>query len=777
MGSSSAIVTATRDVVLFAFDGIQRTDENQIPTITGGGDAILISGAGAVVNLVGGKNAILLAFDAASDSTVTASEFAIVMTSGTGNNLTVSGNEGAVAWTYGNFTGSVTSSAGSAIVSSIGNASNATIHGKEDSIAVTVGSFSGTVTSDDGYAGIISLLNATGTLNAGKGAVVLSDGSVNLTATADEDLFIWARGDVHGSYSAGRDAAVVSHGSYDASLTADNDIVFAYARTALHGSLTAGRWIGDGDTSVPMDPTEIDDVFSHGDIMAQLLAGTSVSNDADKGRIGTIGSIGNAGGTYSGKSIVRIRTGGTVTATYTTTGDFDNGTSTPPGSPVILQNQTSLITDVPIPTLDPSSRSQIVADAVADRAQAVADRDETVTAIADERNTIQTEKQRELSDLAEIQSDVRTETDAIQAAVDTAVNLAQSATEIFLNGVRWLIEMQYRGREASYLQEKTRFERQRDQGLTDIATAKQDAINSLNKTLDDFTQAGGFDEQIREARTVAILNGAYEGLYYKGAFATMRRELLADQEAGEAAWWNGTLDNWQAGIGIAGTLPVIGIVFDAGNVIISLGRRNFGEAAFNAACAAPVVGVVVQGARLAAKAAKVGKGAEVASTALSVAKNGEKAKDILKAGREAGGELYDDVDFLLKEMDDLKSPKDLPGLDAVKHIDDDILFNKHLEDLVDSHHGTPREVIEKAFEKYKVDPKLIMGKAGQPNVVDVAREMHKLGHAGKLNELPKYNEEFFRRLDAINKAAGKVTADDIWRVRDEMLRLYFGIGS
>jgi hypothetical protein len=129
-------------------------------------------------------------------------------------------------------------------------------------------------------------------------------------------------------------------------------------------------------------------------------------------------------------------------------------------------------------------------------------------------------------------------------------------------------------------------------------------------------------------------------------------------------------------------------------------------------------------------------------------------------------------------MDDLKSPKDLPGEDALKQIlDDDIIFNRHLEDLADSHHGTPQQVIGEALKRYGVAPKEIMGKAGQPNLVGVAREMHKLGHAGKLNGLPKYNEEFFRRLDAIRDAAGKVTAPDIWRVRDEMLRLYFGIGS
>ena len=283
------------------------------------------------------------------------------------------------------------------------------------------------------------------------------------------------------------------------------------------------------------------------------------------------------------------------------------------------------------------------------------------------------------------------------------------------------------------------------------------------------------DERLqRERQLLFASEAAHIQAHYArwdAAFEKLKQEM-ADREltATEIA------DGIQLGLDFVGFAPGVGIAADVLNAVISAGRGKYGEALFNLAAAVPFFGDGAKGAKMLAKG--VGKLDEVAAMSSAVAKNGDKAKDILKAGDEAGGELYDDVDFLLKEMDELKSPKDLLGKVELKQLlHDDILFNKHLEDLIDSHHGTPRQVIEEAWKRYKVSSKDIMGKAGQPNLVDVAREMHKLGHAGKLNGLPKYNSEFFRRLDAIKDANKKVTADVIWRVRDEMLRLYFGIGS
>jgi hypothetical protein len=61
------------------------------------------------------------------------------------------------------------------------------------------------------------------------------------------------------------------------------------------------------------------------------------------------------------------------------------------------------------------------------------------------------------------------------------------------------------------------------------------------------------------------------------------------------------------------------------------------------------------------------------------------------------------------------------GIEYCRIIHDDILFKKHVEDLIDSSYGTPRGGIAHAWERYRVEPKLIEGKAGQPNLVDVAQ--------------------------------------------------------
>ncbi|TWW08452.1 hypothetical protein E3A20_24200, partial [Planctomyces bekefii] len=346
---------------------------------------------------------------------------------------------------------------------------------------MTVGSFSGSVTSDDEYAGIISLLNASGTLNAGKGAVVITDGSSTVDTTAEEDLLVWARGDVRGTYSAGRDALVVSHGTFDASLNADRDIVFAYAGTSLKGSLTAGRWIGDGSTSAPGDPTEIDDVFYHGDIMAQILAGTSASTDPDKGRIGTIGSIGTAGGTYAANTINRVRSGGLVTASINTgaaafTGNNGgNGT----GTVIVLQNQTNLINDVPKPVLEPSQRGEILADAAATKAEVLADRAEAVQAIEDAKTSINDEREAALEEKEAVRTEIAEEADLVMRLADAAVAAATVVVKASLAQTRKASDELLKQTEAGYLNLEAEIRSIRNQLNFGLLTSRTTAVASM----------------------------------------------------------------------------------------------------------------------------------------------------------------------------------------------------------------------------------------------------------------------------------------------------------
>lgn len=367
-------------------------------------------------------------------------------------------------------------------------------------------------------------------------------GSINVDADAEEDLLIWARGDVHGTYSAGRDAAVVAHGTYDASLTADNDIVFAYSGTSLRGSLTAGRWIGDGSTSAPLDPTEIDDVFSHGDIMAQLLAGTSASSDSAKGRIGTIGSIGNAGGTYSALDIGRVRSGALVTANIHSgatafTGDNGgNGT----GTVIILQNQSTLITDVPKPLLDPSERDQILADAADAKADALADRAETAQAVSDEQEAIRDERQHAEEKKAEVRSEITQETDLIMLLADAAVAGATAVVNASLAKTRQASDQQMLATEDQYNKLRAEIVSLRNQMRFAALTSQTAAVGSLETA--KFLLVTFGDPAVARKQTAIQANASKQIAEFKVMFDA-RAEAAAKAMFGEA--WHDHVEHYE----------------------------------------------------------------------------------------------------------------------------------------------------------------------------------------------------------------------------------------
>lgn len=89
----------------------------------------------------------------------------------------------------------------------------------------------------------------------------------------------------------------------------------------------------------------------------------------------------------------------------------------------------------------------------------------------------------------------------------------------------------------------------------------------------------------------------------------------------------------------------------------------------------------------------------------------------------------------------------------------------------DMHHGTPRQVIRNAPPH--ISRPRIMGTRGRPNRVAVDNFDHRAAHNGWTGQ-PRYNEEFQRRLDSIDRTR-RLTEADYWDVRVRMLWEYFGI--
>ena len=94
--------------------------------------------------------------------------------------------------------------------------------------------------------------------------------------------------------------------------------------------------------------------------------------------------------------------------------------------------------------------------------------------------------------------------------------------------------------------------------------------------------------------------------------------------------------------------------------------------------------------------------------------------------------------------------------------------------LCDNHHGIPRQMIKDAARR-GVNPKDIIGKKGQPNRIEVPRQMHQDAHNGGANGgMPRYNDNFRQRLDHIEEIR-PLTSQDYWDIRAQLLWEYFGL--
>lgn len=273
--------------------------------------------------------------------------------------------------------------------------------------------------------------------------------------------------------------------------------------------------------------------------------------------------------------------------------------------------------------------------------------------------------------------------------MDQAVDAAQWLAETGITVARQLIETVYRLREDGYLKEQRGFEQFRDTArnvlnlsLQQLATLRAVAFTELTKADEQFQR----QQQLIFASEAAHINDHYAR--WDAAYAKMKQDIADSQPTTEQIL-NGiqlTLD----GLGFA---PGVGAVPDVINAIISAGRGNFGEALFSLGAAVPLFGDIAKGGKMLAKGAS--NLHEVAAITSAVAKNGDKAKDILKAGKEAGGELQEylaAVDDYLTHIDELKAAAkngDQTAIDALRDMKNDELFGK-FKHLIEEHHAWPK---------------------------------------------------------------------------------------
>ena len=838
----------------------------------------------------------------------------------------IEGADGVFVWTYSDFNGQVTSANGSAALIAIGGAFNTTVSAAEDAFVMSAGNFGtgSSITAANGDAGAITLGGQSGSVSAPNGSVVLlGESTINVGATAGEDLVVWSIGSVQGSYSAGGDAAAISHGSFNASLLAGGDIVAVYGRDGVSGSISADR--------------NIDEVFSHAGIMANLLAGDASVSDPKIGHVREViawGSIDQA--ITATESIDLVRAGGDIDASL--------------NAPVIgsvIENDPTVETDFPLPDVPESIRDEILAELAATLAELEADRADAETEIEDASAAFATSRQ----ETADAINEARGETTAAVGQARTKANeeLAEKRAEISesVDDRRESAELRLALTELGIQKDYATLLAKQQEALEDVTEALAESQRAVHEAESALQLA---DDDMQQSASAAVVNARTEYVRrtndynaLKDAYEYTWNEMLEDAWSSAVAGIyfitsEENLDRIQLALDVAGLAPVFGIFADGANTAISLARGRWSDAAINGLSMIPVLGQKVKGAQLAARTAKAAlkHGDNAVKLAREGIQHADEIVDFLKTqcfardtlvstetglrpiGEIRSGERVHSFDFETGEWklqpvldridsyysgnvltietddtsiecteghpfwvvdgenlasrptpkeladdedqnrslegrwvnsDDLRTGDTLVGKDGSHYVvgritqrdetafpvsnltvrelhnyavgrrsllvhntnelcekaiatlqdmlrDPDVgidyievlvretgatnadevmgLLRKTLNGI-DLHHGTPKEVLKKVEGLYGIDPKSVRGKTGQRNLIPIDRKLHQLAHAGKLRGLPRYNPEFLRRLQEIEDANGFVTAQDVWRVRAQMLNIYFNI--
>jgi len=447
----------------------------------------------------------------------------------------ISGDDGAFVWTYQNFYGDVTSSAGPAALSSYGDVFLSSVTAATDAVVTVVGDFylDSSVSAGEG-AYIVSLGDFEGTVNAAADAVLLGEGTFNVTLDAGKDVFVYSLGDVQGSYAAGRDASVITFGSFHGRVHAGRDVggerfglqqPGVWAKGDITGVIDANRNVGGhhSETVALFDGTRFPVIFAGGNIDADIYA-RNTSQQENGGRVGKIAAHGG----ITGRVIAREE----IEALFAS--DEIDAILNAPTIGTVSENDPSVQTDYPLPETPASIKADVQAEA--DAAHAAVIDEQTAIAIArGELDDVFAELEADLQDdvatsRAEIQLANAQALAAAAEALDTAEQTAAEAFEKLRKDAEdgRGKEQLSRAKEAEkqFTEQLTEAERQHVQQQTQTEQAKTQHVNKLARSQE------AIDQQQQQALAAAgRLDDARKKAWEEhGQSLTERAEEIREQQ-------------------------------------------------------------------------------------------------------------------------------------------------------------------------------------------------------------------------------------------------------
>ncbi len=464
----------------------------------------------------------------------------------------------AVLASFGNVKGHL-AAGGYAFLASWADVDNMVVEGPAGVGVWAVGHIEGLassrVTSTQGEVNILALGNVSARVEAAADATILSEGDVNASLDAGKDAFVLAYGDVTGNYSADRDASVITYGNFNAGLHAGRDIgrrpfggnalPGVWARGNISGAITADRNIGYEDQQAIQDDYDYV-IFSYGSIDAAILA-YNTANTSNGGYVGSIGALGAIGGTIIGQRAVSlVQSGDAVTAFIQA-----------PNLPTVIEFDSTMATNYPLPAVPDSILNEVLADLQAARDQLFADKDQYEQILDAGRSDFGATRQQALSDLAQAVAQWSADNSETKADAESSLKDDQDAA---IKGLRQKQQEEHEFMLAAVdgkvdaSKKEAAANHNRDQAQRKAARQAKEAADRVKAVNNTIAQT---DNELAQARVAVQQNSDWK----------MTEHIMAFQETPKnvvETWnWGGFFDGLGTGfkaLGNSGVDTVVGFV-------------------------------------------------------------------------------------------------------------------------------------------------------------------------------------------------------------------------